>query len=144
MFKLPPDGPEPLAYAGLVLAQVGYNGGTRAPVEPGDAAVVVGDGMVGQWTAQTLAARGAEVVLVGRHDDRLAQFAGWPGAHVVNEREQDWAAFTQERFPDDVHIGVDTVGSLAVMNALQRVMRRFTFAPVWLSFPKTGSLTAPS
>lgn len=124
VFKLP-DGVEPLAFAGLVLAQVGYNAGTRPPVEPGDTAVVVGDGLVGQWTAQTLSRRGAEVVLVGRHADRLAHFAGWPGAHVVNEHEGEWVEVVRERFPDGVHVGVDTVGSLAVMEGLQAAARRF-------------------
>lgn len=126
VFKLPPEPePEPLAFAGLVLAQVGYNAGTRPPVAPGDTAVVVGDGLVGQWTAQTLSRRGAEVVLVGRHADRLARFADWPGAHVVNEREGDWVEAVRARFPEGAHVGVDTVGSLAVMEELQAASRRF-------------------
>lgn len=124
VFKLP-DGAEPLAFAGLVLAQVGYNTGTRPPVEGGDVAVVVGDGLVGQWTAQTLSSRGAEVVLVGRHDDRLAHFADWPRARIINAKEQDWVEVVRERFPDGVHVGVDTVGSLGVMGELQVVVRRF-------------------
>jgi 2-desacetyl-2-hydroxyethyl bacteriochlorophyllide A dehydrogenase len=69
-----PAGADPLAFAGLVLTQVGYNCGSRSPVTPGQAAVVVGDGLVGQWAGQTLAQRGAKVILVGRHDDRLARF----------------------------------------------------------------------
>lgn len=124
VFKLP-AGVDPLAVAPLVLAQVGYNGGTRPPVAPGDVAVVVGDGMVGQWTAQTLSRRGAEVVLVGRHADRLAQFAGWPGAHTVHAREADWVAAVRERVPGGVQVGVDTVGSLDVMDGLQAVAARF-------------------
>ena len=124
VFKLP-DGVEPLAFAGLVLAQVGYNGGMRPPVESGDVAVVVGDGMVGQWTAQTLSSRGAEVVLVGRHDDRLALFAEWPRAHTINAKTDDWVDRVRAQFPGGVHVGVDTVGSLAVMDDLQAVARRF-------------------
>ena len=46
VWKLPP-GLDPVAYSGLVLTQVGYNCGARAPVEIGDAAVVLGDGLVG-------------------------------------------------------------------------------------------------
>lgn len=124
VFKLP-AGADPLAFAPLVLAQVGYNSGMRPPIEPGDIAVVVGDGMVGQWTAQTLSQRGAEVVLVGRHDDRLARFADWPRAHTLNAREGDWVAAVRDRFPEGVHVGVDTVGSLDVMGDLQAVARRF-------------------
>ncbi len=124
VFKLP-KGTEPLAFAGLVLAQVGYNGGMRPPVKEGEVAVVVGDGLVGQWTAQTLARRGAEVVLVGRHDDRLARFAGWPRAQVINAHKADWVDEVRQRFPDGIHVGVDTVGSLAAMEGLTAVSRRF-------------------
>lgn len=121
VFKLPPDA-EPLAFAGLVLAQVGYNSGARPPVAPGDAAVVVGDGLVGHWTAQTLRQRGAEVMLVGRHDDRLARFSG---GRTINAQTHDWVEVVRGAYPDGVHVGVDTVGSLAVMQQLQAVARRF-------------------
>lgn len=120
VFRLPP-GADPLAYAGLVLAQVGYNAGTRPPLASGDPAVVVGDGLVGHWTAQTLAARGADVVLVGRHDDRLARFDG----PTLNARRADWGAAVRARFPEGVCVGVDTVGSLAVLDGLRAVSRRF-------------------
>ena len=122
VFKLP-AGVDPLAFAGLVLAQVGFNAGTRPPVAPGDVAVVVGDGLVGQWTAQTLSSRGAEVVLVGRHADRLERFAGWPRAHTL--LEASWAETVRDRFPAGVAVGVDTVGSLGVMDELQSVAGRF-------------------
>lgn len=121
VFKLPPKA-DPLAFAGLVLAQVGYNSGTRPPVAPGGIAMVVGDGLVGHWTAQTLQQRGAEVVLVGRHDDRLAHFNG---GRTINARTHDWGELVREAYPDGVHVGVDTVGSLDVMAQLQAVARRF-------------------
>ncbi len=124
VWRLPP-GIEPLAFAGLVLAQVGYNSGMRPPVAAGDAAVVIGDGMVGHWTAQTLASRGAQVTLVGRHDDRLRRFADWPGAQTVNAREEDWLSRIRDRFPDGVHVAVDTVGSMAALDDIQQAMRRF-------------------
>jgi 2-desacetyl-2-hydroxyethyl bacteriochlorophyllide A dehydrogenase len=65
---------EPEGYCGLVLAQVGFNCGSRPRMRPGALAVVVGDGLVGQWTAQTLLDRGARVVMTGRRADRLAHF----------------------------------------------------------------------
>ena len=43
-----PAGANPLAFAGLVLTQVGFNCGSRSPVTPGQVAVVMGDGLVGQ------------------------------------------------------------------------------------------------
>jgi 2-desacetyl-2-hydroxyethyl bacteriochlorophyllide A dehydrogenase len=125
VWKLPP-GLDPVSASGLVLTQVGYNVGQCAPLRPGDAAVVLGDGMVGHWAAQTLRHRGARVLLVGRHDDRLARFAAGDGDRVVNARREDpldaaraWAG------EDGVQIVADTVGSLAAVEALFPILRHF-------------------
>jgi len=129
IWKLPSTVP-PLAFSGLVLTQVGYNCGMRAPlIADADAAetkaVVIGDGMVGHWAAQTLAWRGAEVLLVGRHADRLEKFPTNARCHTVNMYEQDWLAVLREQFPTGVQIAVDTVGSTTVVEALMGGMRRY-------------------
>jgi 2-desacetyl-2-hydroxyethyl bacteriochlorophyllide A dehydrogenase len=128
VFKLPPA-PDPLAYAGLVLTQVGYNCGIRSPIRIGQGAVVVGDGLVGQWAAQTLAWRGAEVLLVGRHADRLGRFAGKPFRHVHNLSEDpDWIGAARRIFPKKATVAVDTVGAAAVMEDFFQVLHRFGHA----------------
>lgn len=127
VWKLP-AGLDPLAASGLVLTQVGYNVGTCAPVKPGDAAVVIGDGMVGHWAAQTLRQRGARVLLAGRHDERLCLFAAGDNDRVVNARgpqelleaAREWAGREQ------VQVVADTVGSIATVEALYPAMRRFS------------------
>ncbi len=124
IWKIPP-GVDPLACSGLVLTQVGYNCGVRAPIAIGEGAVVIGDGMVGQWAAQTLAWRGADVVLVGRHEERLQLFGNGPLRGCVNERQQDWVQVVRERFPTGVQVAVDTVGSTAVIEQLMGVMKRY-------------------
>ena len=124
IWKIPP-GVDPLACSGLVLTQVGYNCGIRSPIAIGDGAVVIGDGMVGQWAAQTLAWRGANVVLVGRHAERLTLFGEGPLRCGVNEREQDWVQVVRERFPTGVQVAIDTVGSTAVIEQLMGVMKRY-------------------
>lgn len=124
VWKLP-EGVEPLAFAGMVLAQVGYNSGARPIIAIGDGAVVIGDGMVGHWTAQTLAWRGAEVVLVGRHDDRLEKFARKPYRHIVNAKNTDWKDAVRDLLPQGIKTGVDTIGSIAVMEDLMGVLDRF-------------------
>jgi len=121
VYKLPP-GLDPVAYSGLVLAQVGFNCGDRPRLEPGDGAVVVGDGMVGQWAAQTLANRGAEVVLVGRHEDRLKHFTK---GQTLLEEQGNWVESIKDRFPNGVQVAVDTVGSVDVMNQFFDIMRTF-------------------
>ena len=134
IWKLPAN-VDPLAFAGLVLTQVGYNCGTRAPFAHGtdtvasgavaNGAVVIGDGMVGQWAAQTLAWRGAEVLLVGRHADRLQLFGGDTRRMTVNAAQQEWVAVARERWLAGVQIVVDTVGSIDEVERAMSVMRRY-------------------
>ena len=124
IWKLP-TGVDPLAFASLVLTQVGYNCGQRpGRCAIGDGAVVIGDGMVGHWAAQTLAWRGARVLLVGRHDDRLARFPVGPSAHVVNAAGEDWVNRVRQLLPDGVQVAVDTVGSLDALEQIMPLMRR--------------------
>jgi bacteriochlorophyllide a dehydrogenase len=124
VWKLPP-GATPLAFAGMVLAQVGYNSGIRPHVEVGDLALVFGDGMVGLWTAQTLAWRGAEVILAGRHDERLRLFEGRPFRHTVNVGTTDWKEYLKSHFTDKLQVAVDTVGRIDLLESVQPFMRRF-------------------
>jgi len=124
VWKLPPD-LDPLAFSGLVLTQVGFNCGTRAPIRVGEGAIVVGDGLVGQWTAQTLCWRGARVLLVGRHPDRLIKFKSGSLHHIVNAREQDWTQAVRDLFPAGPAVAVDTVGSIPVVEELVPLMRRY-------------------
>ncbi|NKB67166.1 MAG: zinc-binding dehydrogenase [Candidatus Latescibacteria bacterium] len=123
VWKLP-QGVDPLAFAGLVLTQVGYNCSARPSLQPGDPAVVIGDGLVGQWAAQTLHWRGAEVALVGRHPDRLAYFGQRPGRHLIDASQQDWGQAVRALFPNGTQVLVDTVGSVPVLEQSIDLMRR--------------------
>ncbi len=128
VWKLPP-GLDPVAYSGLVLTQVGYNCGVRPPVEIGDATVVLGDGLVGQWAAQTLAWRGARVAMVGRHTDRLSRFAPESeaphGCTAIDATRSDWLAAVRGLFPEGIEVFVDTVGSIADIERVQPAMVRY-------------------
>jgi 2-desacetyl-2-hydroxyethyl bacteriochlorophyllide A dehydrogenase len=117
VWKLPPN-VSMLAVSGLVLTQVGYNCGIRPPVSEGDTALVIGDGMVGHWAAQTLQWRGAHVALLGRHEERLSRFSTNDGDLLVNEREQDTEDVLREWAPNGVNIIVDTVGSIPTVESL--------------------------
>jgi len=118
-----PEGLSPIAVSGLVLTQVGYNCGARPPVQRGDGALVLGDGLVGHWAAQTLHHRGANVILAGRHDDRLALFAGDERRQRVNTRQQDLVSAVSKRAPEGLQVLVDTVGSLSTVLACHPLMR---------------------
>jgi len=123
IWKLPP-GVNPLAFSGLVLAQVGYNAGMRGAIKVGEGAVIIGDGLVGQWTAQTLSRRGAHVVMVGKHEERLAKFSNGPLRQTLNAQRCDWVQEIKKIFPRGVQISVDTVGSVKVSDDLFTVMKR--------------------
>ena len=125
VWKLP-SGIDPLAFAGMVLAQVGYNAGTRPRMTIGDPVIVFGDGMVGHWTAQTLAWRGAEVILVGKRESRLKLFGTRPFRHTVNVRTMDWQSFVRSKFGEkSLQVAVDTVGRTAIFDSVLPFMRRF-------------------
>ena len=123
VWKLPP-GVEPAAFSGMVLTQVGYNVAQRLAVAPADAAVVLGDGLIGHWAGQVLQERGARVLLVGRHDQRLGLFAAGHGDRVVNARTEDVAAVVREWAPDGVQAVAHTAGPVAPVEALFPMMRR--------------------
>lgn len=120
VWKLPAGLPA-ADYSGLVLAQVGYNCGTRAPVRPGDCAVVIGDGLVGNWTAQTLQDRGARVLVLGRRDERLRYLP--EQAVAVNVKSRPAAEAVRAFAPDGVAVLVDTVGDLDTVHELLALMR---------------------
>lgn len=111
VWKLP-DGADPLAYSGLVLTQVGYNCGVRPSVKAGELAVVIGDGLVGQWAAQTLARRGARTIVLGRHDDRLKLLP--PAIAGINVRSTP----PDKAIADEIAVIVDSVGSLETVKVL--------------------------
>ncbi len=118
VWKLP-EGADPIAYSGMVLTQVGYNCGIRPDVRPGDVAVVIGDGLVGQWAAQTLAHRGADVTVLGRHDDRLALLPSpIRSYHLKRHGLADWIGDRR-----DIAVVVDTVGAMDTFRQLKPAMR---------------------
>lgn len=103
---------DPIVFSGLVLTQVGYNSGNRGWGDRGETALVVGDGMVGLWTAQTLQYRGFRVALAGRHDARLSKFALRTGDFAVNTAtEPDWLRSVADWSRNRLCIVADTVGN---------------------------------
>lgn len=91
LYRLP-EGVDALEASGLVVAQVGTNAASRAAMQPGDWAVVYGDGLIGQCAAQAARARGARVILVGHRPERLALAAAHSTDVVVNNHTEDVTA----------------------------------------------------
>ncbi len=108
-----PDCMDPIEASGLVLTQVGYNGAFRPPVGPGSRVVVIGDGLVGQWAAQGFRARGAEVLVLGRHPGRLELARLHSADAVLNDREVVAAHAILDRWPEGVDVVDEAVGRIA-------------------------------
>jgi 3-hydroxyethyl bacteriochlorophyllide a dehydrogenase len=101
--------------AGLLLAQVGYNGAMKPPVSPGDPAVVIGDGLVGQYASQVLRHRGARVIVAGLSRFRLELARRFSADEVFDSSTGDLAAFLRERCPEGVRVVVETASSAATV-----------------------------
>ena len=110
-----PDAVSARAASSLLLAQVGYNGATKPPVNAGDVAVVIGEGLVGQYAAQVLRHRGAHVILSGLVAERLALAQRHSADEVFDASRGDFAGFVRERFPKGVAIAIDTASSAATV-----------------------------
>jgi len=122
VWKLP-AGLDPVAASGLVLTQVGYNVGTCAAVVPGDRVVVLGDGMVGQWAAQTFQHRGAQVLIAGRHDERLGLFKKRSGDKSLNTRNVSLVDAVREWATGSIKVVADTAGSMDSLVSILPFMR---------------------
>ena len=89
----------PFAYAALIeAASVAVHGASLTPLEPGDAAVVVGAGMIGLLTLQAIREAGAERVFVVDVDDtRLEMARGLGATETFNSKTQNVVAEIQKR-----------------------------------------------
>jgi bacteriochlorophyllide a dehydrogenase len=117
-----PEGVNPLAFSGLVLTQVGFNCGSRSAIASGQTAVVMGDGLVGQWAGQTLARRGAKVVMIGRHRERLRRFEPYGLTRLSGP--DHGVAEVKSLGLGPVQVLVETVGDATVLQRYLPLMAR--------------------
>ncbi len=79
---------DPIAASLLVTAQVGVNAASRITDQANRRVLVVGDGIIGSSAAFAARARGFEVILIGRHEERLAPLRRH-GIQTWNERSAE-------------------------------------------------------
>src|SRR5690606_19545322 len=79
------EGLPPHRAALIVVAQVGYNAASRLILDRGARVVIIGDGVIGACGALAARARGFDVLVVGRHEERLETLRGL-GLATVNAR----------------------------------------------------------
>ena len=134
---LPPNA-DPLDYAVAEVAAISLRGVDMADPQPGETAVVVGQGLVGALSAAWLAAAGCRVVAVDRATARLERAARWNVAATVNAAEGDAAdvlARINALIPNGADIVVEASASIAGLKTAQAALRRMdpviTQRPRW-------------
>ncbi|MBI4023410.1 MAG: zinc-binding alcohol dehydrogenase [Verrucomicrobia bacterium] len=110
-----PDNVSTRQAAGLLLSQVGYNGASRPNVKRGDAVIVIGDGLVGQYAGQVFRHRGAHVILAGRHSNRLDLAKKYSADEVVNSKMEDFPAWVRKKYPQGVPVVAETASQIALV-----------------------------
>lgn len=101
---------EPLAAALEILEQVDITGDMRV--------VVLGDGRLGMLAAQVLALTGCDMLVVGRHADKLAQLAN---LQIATARSEDTASLRAwGRYADVVVEATGTPGGFAQAREIVR------------------------
>ncbi|HUT23277.1 MAG TPA: zinc-binding dehydrogenase, partial [Sumerlaeia bacterium] len=83
----------------------------------GDRALVIGQGMIGQFAAQHLKLRGAEVAVADLHEKRLGLSAESGADHVIHAGEQNVAEAVRSIWPPGADIIVDSTGDCRVVEA---------------------------
>ena len=113
---------ERAAFGGI--ASISSLGVSLAAPQPGQRALVIGLGMIGQMAAAHLKLRGAEVAVADLHELRreLARRGG--ADHVIDPQRDDLVARVRELWPDGADIVADATGSYAVVERAVPALRR--------------------
>jgi 2-desacetyl-2-hydroxyethyl bacteriochlorophyllide A dehydrogenase len=114
VIKLPSDVSTMQASA-LLLAQVGFNGASKPRVHTGDVAVLIGEGLVGQFAGQVLRNRGAYVIMAGLDPYRLDLASTFSADEVFDNSANGLMEYISDRFPEGVPIVLETASSAATM-----------------------------
>lgn len=121
-----PDDVELSEASALTVVQVGYNGGSRLPQDGGGDVLILGDGIIGQFTAQAAVARGFRVILAGRHDFRLELARkAVPGIETINTRQEELEAGLEQRCEKPINIVVDTISTPETLDLSINLVPRY-------------------
>lgn len=106
-----PDGlgSERAAFGGI--SSISCLGISLSRLNVGDKALVVGQGMIGQFAAQYLKLRGAEVAVADLHGKRLLLAAESGADYVIHSGQTDFVEEIRKIWPGGADIVVDTTGN---------------------------------
>ena len=111
----------------LTLSDVmgtGHHAAVTAKVAPGHRVAVVGDGAVGLCGVIAAKRLGAEqIIIMGRHADRIALAREFGATNVVSERGQEAVERVKELTGDGVHSVLECVGTGDAMRTAVEIAR---------------------
>lgn len=114
-----------LAAASLLrMAGVSRHGVRLTGVEPGDLVVVIGQGMIGQMSAQAARRRGARVVAADVIEARVSASAAHSADRAVDASMEDLAAVVREEAPGGADVVIDTTGIGGMLENCVELVRR--------------------
>ena len=128
LFVLPVSGDDALMPSLLTLSDVmgtGHHAAVVARVAPGRAAAVIGDGAVGLCGVIAAKRLGAEqIILMGRHSDRIALGRDFGATDIVSERGQEAIARVRDLTGGlGVHAVLECVGTDQAMDTAVGIAR---------------------
>ncbi|MFA7345538.1 MAG: zinc-binding dehydrogenase [Terrimicrobiaceae bacterium] len=82
-----PSGAKPLDYVIAEVSAISYRGVQAAEPKPGETAVVLGQGVIGAFSAAWLHARGCRVIVADLEPGRLERALAWGASAAVNIAE---------------------------------------------------------
>ncbi|NQT93828.1 MAG: zinc-binding alcohol dehydrogenase [Lentisphaerae bacterium] len=105
------------------ISSVSCRGIGMAAPSVGERVFVVGQGLIGQFTAAHAHLRGAEVTVADLYDRRLDAARVNGADHVINAGREDLAEALRKTWPGGADILVDTTGNYRVIEASLAALR---------------------
>jgi len=132
-----PAGADPWEYITAEVAAISWRGVTAAYPAPGETAVVVGQGLIGAFSAKWLLHHGARVIALDMEDTRLERARRW-GATAINARDDDARQQVMALCDGGADIVVEASASLSGAKLAASILR----APVYRSLQRGYPVTA--
>jgi len=107
----------------FVMAGVGRHGVRLSGVQPGEHVVVIGQGMIGQMSAQAARQRGAYVVTADLAEKRVNLSAQYSADRAVDASNEDLEEVVREKRPNGADIVIDTTGNVKLFDQCLSLIR---------------------
>ena len=119
-----PAGADPLDYVIAEIAAISLRGADAALPQAGEQALVVGQGLIGAFSAAWLVGAGCRVVVTDMEQARLDRAAGWGVAATVPAGEPDAEARLAALLPTGADIVVESSGAAPGVHLAHRMLAK--------------------